>query len=63
MINSAAQIVSEIHKPYEPPAGIVSKAVEAVTTTDTEDPQFYRRGLPVVSFRSELPVAKRTCAS
>jgi len=44
-------VVSEIHLPFEAPATtVVGRMIESATD-DTEDPQFYRRGLPVVSFR------------
>ncbi|KAG8920458.1 hypothetical protein FRC01_000744 [Tulasnella sp. 417] len=45
------KVVSEIHLPYEGSmTSAIGHALESATT-DTEDPQYYRRGLPVVSFR------------
>jgi len=41
--------VSEIHLPFEA-GNVVSRAIDAVSS-DEQDPQYYKRGLPVVSFR------------
>jgi len=44
-------VVSEIHLPFEASAmTAVGRMIESATD-DTEDPKFYRRGLPVVAFR------------
>lgn len=50
--NNSLQVLSEIHLPFASATSgnIVSRALDAVSA-DEEDPQFYKRGLPVVSFR------------
>jgi len=43
-------ILSEIHLPFKDTGNLVSRALDSVSS-DEEDPIYYKRGLPVVSFR------------